>query len=304
MSGGAAQRRQRILAVRVRQTRIAQVRLAEAHRKLERLEGTAEQLANMALSLTKSPGETSGLALRAIGEMGERLGTAAYQMRTPIADAAIERDQRLTVMSGASKASSAIGSVNSLAGQSLAALAANDSAPADPAGFAEDLLAALGSATQQLAASTVEAAPATSAADALQAKLPDLDMSKESAWLDRLARDIAATAGDNGKLSFRLVPPQLGKLDISIETRSEGVAVQMTAETREARNIIAAAQPKLTEALGAQGVRVAEASVTSGRGEEMPRNRHLTPIQLIETAHDREADAEPQRPQRAAGRFA
>ncbi len=210
----------------------------------------------------------------------------------------------LTVMSGASKASSAIGSVNSLAGQSLAALAANDSAPADPAGFAEDLLAALGSATQQLAASTVEAAPATSAADALQAKLPDLDMSKESAWLDRLARDIAATAGDNGKLSFRLVPPQLGKLDISIETRSEGVAVQMTAETREARNIIAAAQPKLTEALGAQGVRVAEASVTSGRGEEMPRNRHLTPIQLIETAHDREADAEPQRPQRAAGRFA
>ena len=30
MSGGAAQRRQRILAVRVRQTRIAQVRLAKA----------------------------------------------------------------------------------------------------------------------------------------------------------------------------------------------------------------------------------------------------------------------------------
>jgi len=96
VSRGATERRERILAIRVRQTRIARVRLAEAHRRLERLEGTAEQLANMALSLTKAPGETSGLALRAIGEMGERLGTAAYQMRTPIADAAVERDRRLT----------------------------------------------------------------------------------------------------------------------------------------------------------------------------------------------------------------
>ena|GEM_PF-3871126 len=206
----------------------------------------------------------------------------------------------------APKSGGAIGGVNSLAGQvfgGLAGVGGADTMPTDPTGFAEDLLAALGGSTQQLASTAADAAP-VSAADALQAKLPELDLSKESAWLDRLARDITATASDTGKLSFRLIPPQLGKLDITVETRSEGVAVQMTAETREARSIIAAAQPKLTEALGAQGIRVAEASVTSGRGEEMPRNRHLAPIQLIETALDIEADAETQRPARAAGRFA
>lgn len=207
----------------------------------------------------------------------------------------------------APKSGGAIGGVNSLAGQAFAGLASvaagADTMPTDPTGFAEDLLAALGGSTQQLASTATDAAP-ISAADALQSKLPELDLSKESAWLDRLARDITATASDTGKLSFRLIPPQLGKLDITVETRSEGVALQMTAETREARSIIAAAQPKLTEALGAQGIRVAEASVTSGRGEEMPRNRHLAPIQLIETALDIEADAETQRPVRAAGRFA
>lgn len=209
----------------------------------------------------------------------------------------------MPIISIAPKSGSSIRGVNSLAGQSFAALAGTDSASTDMVGFAEDLIAALSSASRQIDSPAIDAAPIR-AADALQAKLPELDMSKESAWLDRLARDIAATASDTGKLSFRMVPPHLGKLDISIETRSEGVAVQMSAETREARSLISAAQPKLTEALGAQGIRVAEASVTSGRGEEMPRHRHLTPIQLIETALDHEADAETQRPARAAGRFA
>lgn len=88
-------RRQRILSVRARQTRIARIRLAEAQRRLERLEGTVGQLVRMAATLTPDPGPTDGLSLRALGELGERLGQAAHHMRTPIADAADARDRKL-----------------------------------------------------------------------------------------------------------------------------------------------------------------------------------------------------------------
>lgn len=88
-------RRQRILSVRARQTRIARIRLAEAQRRLERLEGTASQLIRMAATLAPGAGATDGISLRALGELGERLGTAAYQMQAPIADAAGARDLKL-----------------------------------------------------------------------------------------------------------------------------------------------------------------------------------------------------------------
>ncbi len=88
-------RRQRILSVRARQTRIARIRLAEAQRRLERLEGTAGQLVRMAATLSPNEGQTDGLSLRALGELGERLGQAAHHMRTPIADAADARDRKL-----------------------------------------------------------------------------------------------------------------------------------------------------------------------------------------------------------------
>ncbi len=88
-------RRRRILSVRARQTRIARIRLAEAQRRLERLEGTASQLLRMAATLTPDHGPTDGLSLRALGELGERLGNAAHHMRAPIADAADARDLKL-----------------------------------------------------------------------------------------------------------------------------------------------------------------------------------------------------------------
>ena len=85
-------RRARILSVRTRQTRIARVRLAEAQRRLERLEGTVGQLRRMAASLSAAAGPTDGISLRALGELGERLGNAAHHMQAPIADAADARD--------------------------------------------------------------------------------------------------------------------------------------------------------------------------------------------------------------------
>ena len=88
-------RRQRILSVRARQTRIARIRLAEAQRRLERLEGTASQLVRMAATLSPGEGATDGISLRARGELGERLGNAAHLMQAPIADAAGARNLKL-----------------------------------------------------------------------------------------------------------------------------------------------------------------------------------------------------------------
>lgn len=92
---GIVQRRARILSVRARQTRIARLRLAEAQRRLERLEGTASQLTRMAATLSPDDGMTDGITLRALGELGERLGNAAHHIKVPIADAAQARDLRL-----------------------------------------------------------------------------------------------------------------------------------------------------------------------------------------------------------------
>lgn len=92
---GLVQRRERILSVRARQTRIARLRLAEAQRRLERLEGTADQLTRMAATLSPDNGMTDGISLRALGELGERLGTAAHQIQAPIADAVDARNLRL-----------------------------------------------------------------------------------------------------------------------------------------------------------------------------------------------------------------
>lgn len=88
-------RRQRILSVRARQTRIARLRLAEAQRRLERLETTAGQLVRMAATLSPGEGATDGLSLRTLSELGERLGNAAHHMKAPIADAAGARDLKL-----------------------------------------------------------------------------------------------------------------------------------------------------------------------------------------------------------------
>ena len=93
---GTAQRRHRILAVRVRQARIAQASLADAHRQLDKLELTATQLARMADNLGAANGETNALHLRTLGEFGTRLRTAAQQLATPIANARTKCAQRLT----------------------------------------------------------------------------------------------------------------------------------------------------------------------------------------------------------------
>jgi flagellar hook-length control protein FliK len=90
-----------------------------------------------------------------------------------------------------------------------------------------------------------------------------LDLTRGDAWLDTLARDIAATATEGGRLRFVLVPENLGRLDIEMQTGDAGLGVQMTAGTEAARDILSAAQPRIVDDLRAQGVRIADVTVAS-----------------------------------------
>lgn len=139
-----------------------------------------------------------------------------------------------------------------------------------------------------------------------------LDLDSDGAWIDQLARDIAATRSDNGDISFRLMPRHLGRLDVAMRQGDEGVALKMDTHHEATATIVTAAQGRLVEELRQQGVRVAGAEVTCTPGETgrqsqgQGQGRAAAPdtAHLIETATER---AEPRDEARAAdrrGRFA
>lgn len=93
-----------------------------------------------------------------------------------------------------------------------------------------------------------------------------LSLAQGSGWLDQLARDIASTAGVEGKLHFRLNPEHLGSLHVEVTRGAEGAAVRLTADTRNARDILVDAQPQLVAEARAQGVRIAGTHVDLSDG--------------------------------------
>ena len=141
-----------------------------------------------------------------------------------------------------------------------------------------------------------------------------LDMDSDGAWIDQLARDIAATKSDSGDISFRLMPKHLGRLDVAMQMGDEGVSLKMDTHHEATATIVTAAQGRLVDELRQQGVRVAGAEVTCTPGETGRQSQSQSQGQgrtgapdaahLIETATDR---AEPRDEERAAdrrGRFA
>lgn len=97
------------------------------------------------------------------------------------------------------------------------------------------------------------------------APLPErqLDLSGDGRWLGELAADIAAVRSDSGALSFRLLPKQLGRIDVAIETGASGLVIAVAAETEVARNLLTGASQKLVAELTQAGVRVEQTSVTT-----------------------------------------
>jgi flagellar hook-length control protein FliK len=133
-----------------------------------------------------------------------------------------------------------------------------------------------------------------------------LDLARDSRWLEALARDIVAVADKPDQLSFRLSPPQLGRLDVDLSTSDSGLSVRMNTSTEAAAQIVAAAQPRLIDELKSHGVRVAEAQVSTGGGQSQgqgQQQQHNTD-QMIEFARGRFERANETNTTRPAGRFA
>ena len=213
-----------------------------------------------------------------------------------------------------------------------AAVAADTSAPAAPvAARPREAALAILVGTEPQTTKPVEAAPsmtiqfaqpamqgaatlAHAAAPALIAERT-LDLDSDGAWIDQLARDIAATKSDSGDISFRLMPKHLGRLDVAMQMGDEGMSLKMDTHHEATAVIVTAAQGRLVEDLRQQGVRVAGAEVTCTPGETGRQSQGQNyqgqgraaapdPSHLIETATER---AEPRDEDRAAdrrGRFA
>ena len=151
-------------------------------------------------------------------------------------------------------------------------------------------------------------APTTPPTDPLRFVVDrQLDLARDSRWLDALARDIVAVADAPDRLSFRLSPPQLGRLDIDLSASENGLSVRMNASTEAATQIIAAAQPRLIDELKSQGVRVAEAQVsTSSGGQSQGQNQQQQrdADQMIEFVRQRIERNNETNLTRPGGRFA
>lgn len=107
------------------------------------------------------------------------------------------------------------------------------------------------------------ASPAMSAEQAVMGH--HLDLARDSAWLDQLARDIAATAGGDSKLQFKLNPEHLGSLHVEVIRHDDGASVRMTTESEAARSMLSDAQGRLVAEARHHGMRITETNVDLGR---------------------------------------
>lgn len=80
-------------------------------------------------------------------------------------------------------------------------------------------------------------------AQALDAQVIDMGVSGQ--WIDRMAREISALAEGPGHSRFTLMPPHLGRIEISLKQSEASTAVHFATETDEAADRIRAAQGNL-----------------------------------------------------------
>lgn len=168
-------------------------------------------------------------------------------------------------------AAAAPGQARALAPLPSAAIAAGSAAPAPVVPLAD-----AGAAMAVLITTPTHAAGAAPLVSSAQAAAPlseyMLDMTSDDAWIEQLAKDIAATKSQTGDLSFRLMPRHLGRLDVSMMHSDQGVSVHMDAQQENTAAIVAAAQSRLVDELRQQGVRVASAETTHTPQENMRQN--------------------------------
>ncbi|WP_144037059.1 flagellar hook-length control protein FliK [Sphingomonas sp. TZW2008] len=99
------------------------------------------------------------------------------------------------------------------------------------------------------------ALPAVAAAET--SRHAALDMARANwpgAMIERIER--LRDAADAADTSIRLVPDRLGAIDVSLRRDGDTVAVQFTAQAAETRQLLADAQPRLSEMAEAKGLRL------------------------------------------------
>lgn len=111
-----------------------------------------------------------------------------------------------------------------------------------------------------------------------------LDLVRNEQWLGELAHDIASASGDNNRLSFRLMPQQLGRLDVDVARSHDGLSLTIRTESDSAQAILTAAQPRLADEIRAQGLKLADTQMFSGDARQSPGQEGSSrPAPLIET---------------------
>lgn len=141
------------------------------------------------------------------------------------------------------------------------------------------------------------ATPVPAAAPAVSAQIPGpnlqaaieaqvLNVAKDGAWIDDLARDISRTASGEGTMRFRLAPETLGELRVEITQSERGAHVRLQVTSEAAQQALAEAQPKLVQEARAQGVRIAETEISfaGGQGQNRETGRHAQSEQPMRSA--------------------
>jgi flagellar hook-length control protein FliK len=140
-----------------------------------------------------------------------------------------------------------------------------------------------------------------------------LDFTNDDAWIDQIAKDIAATKSAAGEISFRLMPRHLGRLDVTMSQNDQGMSVRVEAQHETAASIFAASQTRLVDELRQQGVRVTSTEIThnsgdAGRQSDSKDHQNQRPdgTHFIETSAERLPDADHSDKGKASprGRFA
>lgn len=112
-------------------------------------------------------------------------------------------------------------------------------------------------------------APADNAGQTLAAGTADrqLDLARQGAWLDGLARDIASTGASTGTVRFQVSPQHLGTVQVEMKRGDDGSAVTLTATSEASRVALADARPQLIADARAHGIHIANAQVDVGTGD-------------------------------------
>ena len=119
------------------------------------------------------------------------------------------------------------------------------------------------------------------------------------------AQMLALERADDGRLSFRLMPHQLGRLDVDVSRSHNGLSLSIRTESDGATAILSAAQTRLADEIRAQGVKLADTQMFSGDARQSPgQDAYSRPAPLIETFLSSNETVDVPEPEQRDGRYA